>query len=388
MKISRRNFLLSASSTALGISALQNKASAYTMSSSPYNSIKDLARIDSICFGSCNQEDKPQPCWGPISRIDPDMFIWLGDNVYNDTKDVDVMISKYRQQANHPGYKQIVEQMPIIGTWDDHDFGENDSNSSYPMREESRQQFLNFMQEPEYSKRWDQDGVYTSYQIKSKFGKVKFILLDLRFNQTPQRGENGDLLGENQWQWLEQELATTDADFNIIGSSISVLSASPPYTEDWDKFPTSYNRLFRLLDTYRPQGVLFIAGDKHFGGYFSRPAGPSGRRYYEMLSSGLTRTVPKFYKPIARRLYGEHKTFTEINFGHIRFDWNRPNPALICDIRGRLGQLALRRIFEKDPSSGLLIEMPQKSLMTIAEEDDFLLRQRHDDNAHKLTSIQ
>jgi alkaline phosphatase D len=388
MKISRRNFLLSASSTALGISALQNKAAAFSLAANPYKTMKDLVRIDSFCFGSCNQEDKPQPCWGPISNLDPDLFLWLGDNVYNDTEDVNVMIQKYETQANIPGYKRIVEQMPIIGTWDDHDFGANDSNSTYPMREESRQQFLNFIQEPEDSKRWDQDGVYTSYKIKSKFGKVKFILLDLRYNQTPQRGANGDLLGENQWQWLEQELANSDADFHIIGSSISVLSHSPPYTEDWDKFPNSYNRFFNLLDTYRPQGVLLIAGDKHFGGYFSRPTGPNGRRYYEMLSSGLTRTVPKFYKPIARRLYGAHKTFTEINFGHIRFDWSRPNPALICDIRGRLGQLALRRIFEKDPRTGLLVEMPQKNLMTIAEEDDFLLRQRYDESAHRLSSIQ
>lgn len=384
MKISRRSFLLSASSTALGISALPSQADF----GPSLLSVKDLARIDSFCFGSCNQEDELQPCWNPISNIDPDLFVWLGDIVYNDTTDPQEMYRKYQMLSNNPDYQKISRRTPIIGTWDDHDFGANDSNSSFPAREESRQQFLHFMQEPESSKRWDQDGVYTSYQIKSKFGKVKFILLDLRFNQTPERGNAGDILGENQWQWLEQELATTDADFNIIGSSLSVLSASPPYTEDWDKFPRSYARLFNLLDRYNPLGVLFITGDKHFGGYFSRPAGLSGRRYYEMMSSGLTRTVPKFYKPIARKLYGEYKTFFDLNFGHIRFDWSRPNPALICDIRGRRGQLALRRIFEKDPRTGLLIEMPQKNLMTIAEEDDFLLSQPQDESAQKQTSTQ
>jgi alkaline phosphatase D len=380
MKISRRSFLFSLSTFAAGATLLSPaKARAYypriPFTPARLPKLDKVKRLNSLCFGSCNRQDWAQDTWPHIVKQDPDLFMWLGDNVYNDTEDMHEMYQKYQHQLNNPNYRQLLERVPVIGTWDDHDYGANDAGSEYPMREESRLQFLHFINEPKNSARWHQPGVYTSYTIGDAGegkgeGKVKIILLDLRYNKTPgRRGANSDLMGEEQWTWFENEVANSDADFHLIVSSISVLSTSRPYTEDWDKYSNSYDRLFRVLDRHNPQGVLFLAGDKHIGSYASRPAGPRGQRYYEMLSSGINRTVPKFYKPIARRVYGSHKTFTEINFGHIRFNWDQENPQMICDIRGRLGQLALRRIFEKDPQTGLLYEVQQKGLPSIIDEE-------------------
>ncbi len=360
MKISRRNFLVSLSSMALTAPYLKAEASPLYLND--VGKLDRLGRIDSLCFGSCNQEDEAQPCWGPINNLNPDLFMWLGDNIYADTENMDIMWRKYQRQLAIPGYQRLLRQTPIIGTWDDHDYGANDSGASYRMKEQSRELFFRFMNEPQNSKRRDRPGIYNSHQIGSKHGKVKIILFDLRYNKMDRKAPNADILGEEQWAWFENELATSDADFHLLGSSISVLSSSLATTEDWDKFPASYNRLFSLLNKYNPRGTLFLAGDKHFGCFSSRPSGARGQRYFEMMSSGLTRTVPGFYKPTVRKYYGAHKSFTEINFGHIRFDWNRDVPRLICDIRGRAGQLALRRIFEPDDYTGLLREVPQKGL--------------------------
>ena len=37
-------------------------------------------------FGSCNKPDLPQPLWGPVVSLRPQVFIWLGDAVYADYK--------------------------------------------------------------------------------------------------------------------------------------------------------------------------------------------------------------------------------------------------------------------------------------------------------------
>lgn len=382
MNITRRNFLFSVSAFAAGATLLPLKANAQAYPRIPFirsqmPKVDSVDRLSSLCFGSCNSQDRVQQSWNAISEINPDLFMWLGDNVYNDTEDMDVMAQKYQVQLDHPEYQQILRQMPVIGTWDDHDYGANDAGMEYPMRKESQEQFLHFINEPPHSPRWDQEGVYTSYTFgQSGQGKVKIILFDLRYNRMHRRDPDADLMAQDQWDWFENEIANSDADFHLLVSSISVLSVPRPYTEDWEKFPLSFNKMFNLLDRHNPKGVLFLAGDKHFGSYASRPCGPRGQRYYEMLSSGINRTVPGFYKPVARRIYGSWKTFTEINFGHIQFDWDRENPALICDIRGRLGQLALRRIFERDPDTGLLVEMPPEGMPSIAEEDEQLLRAR------------
>lgn len=281
--------------------------------------------------------------------------MWLGDSIYADTQDMKEMETKYKLQLQNLDYKKMSQQVPVIGTWDDHDYGENDAGAEYPMKENSRELFLNFIGEPKNSKRWQTNGIHTSYTFGPVGQRVKVILFDLRYNRSDKKDPDGDLLGEEQWEWFEEELATSDADFHLLSSSISVLSSSVFFTEDWDKFPKSYDRLFDLLDRYNPPGTLFLAGDKHFGCFSSRPAGASNKRYHEMLSSGLTHTVPGFYKPLVRRHYGAHKTFTDINFGHVRFDWKRQQ--IICDIRNRLGRLALRRIYQKDPRTGLLEEV-------------------------------
>lgn len=39
-----------------------------------------------IAFGSCNKHDRSQSYWPHIQENRPDLFVWLGDAVYNDQK--------------------------------------------------------------------------------------------------------------------------------------------------------------------------------------------------------------------------------------------------------------------------------------------------------------
>ena len=60
-----------------------------------------------IAFGSCASQDRPQPIWDAVAATRPELFLMLGDNIYADTQDMDVMRAKYAQLAAMPGYQKL-----------------------------------------------------------------------------------------------------------------------------------------------------------------------------------------------------------------------------------------------------------------------------------------
>ena len=120
--------------------------------------------LSRIAFGSCAEAAKPQPVWEPILARKPDLFMFLGDNIYADTRDMAVMKRKYAELAAQPGFSAPArDSTPVVAMWDDHDFGENDAGGDYPEKDASRRVFLDFWGEPAGSPRRDRDGVYASY---------------------------------------------------------------------------------------------------------------------------------------------------------------------------------------------------------------------------------
>ena len=138
-----------------------------------------------IGFGSCSDETKPQPIWDAILAKPFDLFMFLGDNIYADTRDMEVLRAKYAMLGKEPGFIQLRKTTPIVAVWDDHDFGENDAGGDYPFKEQSRQRFFEFWGEPADSPRRDRDGVYASYVFGPPGKRVQVILPDLRYNRTP-----------------------------------------------------------------------------------------------------------------------------------------------------------------------------------------------------------
>ena len=137
----------------------------------------------------------------------PDVWIWLGDNIYGDSEDVAVLKAKYDQQKSNPIYQQLRQSASIVGVWDDHDYGVNDGGKEYPRRKESQQLMLNFLDVPSNSPLRRQEGAYSVSEYGPKGQRVKVILLDGRYFRDPLKKEGkrnvpnpaGDILGEAQW---------------------------------------------------------------------------------------------------------------------------------------------------------------------------------------------
>lgn len=287
------------------------------------------AELSQIAFGSCNKPEykNRQKIWNTIGENNPQLWIWMGDNVYADTTDFKVMQSIYNKQKNIPYYQDFIKSLdyPVIGTWDDHDYGANDAGKHYVMKQESQQLFLDFFDIPKEHPLRSQQGVYQSYTYGEKGQQVKVILLDTRYHRDDP-SEEGDVLGEAQWQWLEQELYNSQAQIHLIVSSIQVLPLFHPF-EKWNNFPKARQRFLETINN--TAGVILLSGDRHIAEllYLER----ENYRLYELTTSGLTHSWKKFKEKMPQLLLMNNRiddVYTDRNFGLMHIDWQEKNVTL------------------------------------------------------------
>ena len=291
--------------------------------------------VHRIAFGSCGHQIGEQFIWNNVVDADPDLWIWLGDNIYGDTEDMAVLRKKYQQLGDNQNYQYLKDNVPIIATWDDHDYGVNDGGKEYPMRKESQQVFLEFFEEPANSSRWQQEGIYTSYDYGAADSSLKVILLDCRYHRD-KRGTDGDVLGEEQWRWLEQEFRNATAKVVLIGTGYQFVSDQHPF-ETWAHFPSERERMLKLISETGVKGVVFLSGDRHFAEISKLQRDDLPYPIYDFTSSGLTHAnnimVEKNPDRVARYL--------RRNFGVIDFDWK--NQTITLQARKLSGKVAFQQ---------------------------------------------
>ncbi|MBC9868240.1 MAG: alkaline phosphatase family protein [Opitutae bacterium] len=297
---------------------------------------EDLSRpLTSIAFGSCNRETLPQPMWGVILAAKPDLWIWGGDNVYGNSSKEAILRQTYEKQLSQKDYQIFRDSLPIIGIWDDHDYGQNNTGKWFKTKAASQQLLLDFLDEPKESPRRRQRGIYTSYDFGPPGKRVKILLIDNRYH-ADRPGPEGDLLGQDQWDWLESELASSRAQFNLIVSGIQFLSEEHPY-EKWANFPKSQNRLLDFIRKEKISGVLFLSGDRHFHEISRKDDGETPYPLVDITSSGLTHPMVSFSGEPNRYRLGQ--VFNQKGFGLIKINWRSPNPEIHLQIRDQENQI-------------------------------------------------
>ena len=254
---------------------------------------------------------------------------------------MDTLRAKYNRQKANLVYQQLRQSTPIIGVWDDHDYGVNDGGKEYPKRKESQQVMLDFLDVPTDSPLRKQEGGYSVHTYGPKGQRVKVILLDGRYFRDPLKKEgkanvpdpSGDMLGEAQWTWLEKQLTNSDADVHLIGSGIQVLPEEHIY-EKWANFPTARQHLLDLIGKTKPKGAILLSGDRHMA-EISKVSAP-GLSYdlFDITSSGLTHVSAPHVEPNRHRV-GE--MVAKLNYALITINWNRKPLTATVRINGDEG---------------------------------------------------
>jgi len=211
--------------------------------------------LSTFAIGSCNKQNKKQPLWKTITLSHPQLFLWLGDIVYGNSADHLVVRKKYLKQFNRAGYQRFAKATPILGIWDDHDFGMNNMGKGLKAKAQNQVSLLDFLEFPTDSPVRSQKGIYNSVTWGLGRDQVKFILLDVRyFRDRP--GRPGDILGKKQWKWLKKELKNSKAAIHFFASGTIFLGKDIPHGEEWIDYPRSFKKLFKTINTYA-QVVLF-----------------------------------------------------------------------------------------------------------------------------------
>jgi alkaline phosphatase D len=303
--------------------------------------------VSKIAFGSCGSEQHPLPVFDVIVKHQPDLFIFLGDNIYGDTKSLDTLRAKYSRLANKPSFQHLKAGVPIIATWDDHDYGWNDEGRHFPLKEQSKQIFLDFFEEPDSSQRRKHKGIYTSYFYETEGKRLQVILLDGRtfrdnlkkyggevkkdkryfykLDYAPHHTPDSTLLGEEQWTWLEEELKKP-ADLRLICSGTQFGIEYNGY-EAWANFPHEQQRFFDLVKKTKAGGVMFLTGDVHYA-EISRMVVPGIYPIFDITASGLSSTW-EFATPNKNRIKGP---VMENHFGLLSIDWKKADPTITMEI--------------------------------------------------------
>lgn len=341
----------------VGLASAQSPSPAALSNVPPTACIETLPRVTRIAFGSCAQQRNPQPIWHAVADQRPDVFVFLGDNVYGDTEDMAKLRRDYAMLDAMPGLARLRGQGTcVMATWDDHDYGRNDAGAEWAKKRESQQVFLDWVGEPAGSPRREREGVYTSYMTGPAGQRVQFILLDTRTFRSPipERGNepqrafgapgsyqsntdtNSTLLGRAQWEWLGEQLRL-DAQVRIIATSIQFV-ADDHHFEKWGNFPHERERLIAMINSARASGVIFISGDRHHAELSRlRPSNAGGSPTYplwDITSSPINQTKRWGNEINAHRVGG---MYFDPNFGLIEIDWAQPDPTLTLQICGEDG---------------------------------------------------
>jgi len=305
----------------------------------------------------------------------------------------------------------------IHGTWDDHDYGGNDRGYELNNKEERRDAYLNFLDVPKDSQRYNRKGMYSSIKFGQDDNIVKVIFLDTRWHREkhciPSVGSHPfipmgalvacltrwitaglnlpsilpswtsctndkKVLGDEQFRWLEEQVNESKASVHIVVSSVQVLTANP-VVESWGHFPAERARLLKTLNNVK--GLVILSGDVHHAEISStKPKNDDEEQsvdiyanngaFVEVTSSGLTHSCDEpFYGPLCKPILEAFPTnrldggnvkgpdlpsyYTSRNFGSIDIDWE--SRSFKISVHNTSGQIILSTGIKMDTTANMSV---------------------------------
>ena len=314
--------------------------------------------VTRIAFGSCGIPTNDDSIYDEIRKTNADVFLFIGDNVYSadesDDPELKSLKVAYGKFAESNAFASLRATIPTLVTWDDHDYGLNDAGGDWPHKALSQSLFNFVWAVDDDDPRAARDGVYFSRIVGPENRRVQFILLDTRYFRTPlkkavkalsgggsympTRSKSQNMLGEAQWQWLEQQLRQP-ADLRIIATSIQMIADGHNW-EAWRLMPRERLRFYKLLGETGAKGVVLISGDRHSAAIY-RQTNDVAYPLWEVTSSSLNLPLSSFLSNIKTEPgpYRIGQPYYDANFGVIDIDW--ASRRLILQIRDESGRTVL-----------------------------------------------
>lgn len=227
-----------------------------------------------FAIGSCNYVseevyDRPGKPYGSEYHIfetihaqKPEFMLWMGDNTYLREADWNTSSGihhRYTHTRSLPEMQPLLASTHHYAIWDDHDYGPNDSDRSFYLKDTTSKAFKLFWPSPNYIA--DRGITHTFY-----WNDCQFFMLDNRYFRSPQARNTGkrEYLGEAQLDWLIDALASSKAPFKFVVVGGQVLNSNKsPWLETYQQYSEEKNKLLTEITQNNISGVIFLDGDRH-----------------------------------------------------------------------------------------------------------------------------
>lgn len=231
-----------------------------------------------LALGSCAYTNEPvydrpgRPYGGPpeamriydsIARQKADMMLWLGDYLYYREVDFDSewgMRYRWRHDRGIREVQSLLRTGHHFAIWDDHEFGANDSNSSFRLKGEALALFKRYFANPGYGLP-EVPGIFGNFI----FNDAEFFMLDGRYHRDHDdlKADDKSMLGAAQLRWLKNALLASRAPIKFIVSGSQITNEISTY-EGWHHFPRERTDILKFLTDHGIDGVVILSGDRHF----------------------------------------------------------------------------------------------------------------------------
>lgn len=242
---------------------------------------------------SCMDDSRHEPeIWKDLVAQKPDVIFFVGDSVYCDdgSQGSDPWVSedhRYRRFCEARCTLEIYYSsilIPILATWDDHDFAQDNVGNWYPYVAQAQQNFRNFFAQDSSHCRNLSPGIGVGSSFIS--GGQQFLLLDDRsFRSQRQSGERFGHWGEEQENWMIDSIQRHAGPTWLLNGSQFFPQLIFKESVSGDH-PEQFNA---VLEKIRKTGrrVLFASGDVHYTEISKIESAVLGFETYEITSSSI-----------------------------------------------------------------------------------------------------
>ncbi|GAA4395270.1 alkaline phosphatase D family protein [Nibrella viscosa] len=196
-----------------------------------------------------------------LAKQQPDFMLWTGDNTYLREPDWNSrtgVLHRYTHTRSVKELQPLLAATHHYATWDDHDYGPNDSDRSYWLKPVTLEAFKLFWANPNYV--FDEGCAGTFH-----WNDCQFFLIDDRTFRAPNNApelSKRPMLGQPQLQWLIDALIFSQATFKFVVIGGQVVNPAKVF-ENYANYADERDSLFRAIAKANIPGVMFITGDRH-----------------------------------------------------------------------------------------------------------------------------
>ncbi|MEO1528391.1 MAG: alkaline phosphatase D family protein [Planctomycetota bacterium] len=258
-----------------------------------------------LAMGSCASSEEFFDVWTQIASQNIDALMLLGDTPYIDDRRLPVNRLRHREFLSIPTLADLGASTPIWGTWDDHDFGGNDTDGRITGKAEIRKAFTEYRAQRSFGD--GTHGVYTHFRR----GPVEVFMIDTRyFSQTessPVDKDKPTCLGKTQWEWLCEGLKRSTAPFKLLATGMIWDDKKNREKDDWGTYAHEREALFDFIGQNNIGGVVLIGGDIHVSRHLTYPMQERiGYDLHQFIVSPLhDRIIPSLNEPHPHLEWGE-----------------------------------------------------------------------------------